>query len=387
MLEPRATSCGPRRLSVLFLFAFLFLFATGALSQQLTNNEERQRGLELYQQRNYVAASDTLKKVVKRNRTDDLAWSYLGLALLHQPKRTKDAAKAFATALKLRPDSAVAHVGLAYSFLIQNRSSDAFREAEKALSIEPNTVEAHYIVGMVRLRTGEPAEAGEHAEAAIKMNANFALAYLLKSQALVSSLSYARKSRYAQAVSAAGSGTGIGSGSGPGSGPKPDTGLGPGAGAGVGPSIGSGPWLTMVCALAAEALETYLRLDPDPEEKRAWSEQLESLRFFGSSHTADSGNEQVFTGRQVNTRARVLRKPEPQYTESARQAQMTGTVALQAVFAADGSVKHILVIEGLPYGLTESSVKAARQIQFTPATFEGRPVSTFIQLEYNFNLY
>jgi TonB family protein len=143
----------------------------------------------------------------------------------------------------------------------------------------------------------------------------------------------------------------------------------------------------MVCALAAEALETYLRLDPDPEEKRAWSEQLESLRFFGSSHTADSGNEQVFTGRQVNTRARVLKKPEPQYTERARQAQMTGTVALQAVFAADGSVKHILVVEGLPYGLTESSVKAARQIQFTPATFEGRPVSTFIQLEYNFNLY
>ncbi len=95
----------------------------------------------------------------------------------------------------------------------------------------------------------------------------------------------------------------------------------------------------------------------------------------------------VLTGAEVSTRARILKKPEPQYTENARQAQITGTIVLRAVLAADGTVQHILIIEGLPYGLTESTVKVARQIKFTPATFAGRPVSMFIQLEYNFNLY
>jgi TonB family protein len=67
--------------------------------------------------------------------------------------------------------------------------------------------------------------------------------------------------------------------------------------------------------------------------------------------------------------------------------QIVGTVELRAVFAADGTVKHILITEGLPYGLTEAAVTAARQIKFQPATKEGRNVSVYIQLEYNFNLY
>jgi hypothetical protein len=57
------------------------------------------------------------------------------------------------------------------------------------------------------------------------------------------------------------------------------------------------------------------------------------------------------------------------------------------VFAGDGSIKHILVVEGLPHRLTEAAIAAARQIKFEPATLDGKPVSMFMQLEYNFNLY
>jgi hypothetical protein len=38
-------------------------------------------------------------------------------------------------------------------------------------------------------------------------------------------------------------------------------------------------------------------------------------------------------------------------------------------------------------GLTEQAIKAARRIKFIPATKDGQPVSTYIQLEYNFNLF
>lgn len=360
-------------------------------AQNVPNNDERQRGIELYQQKDYVAASDVLKRVVKRDKTDDVAWSYLGFALLHQPKRLKDASKAFETAVKLRPDSGGAHVGLAYSLLKRNKTAEAVRAARTAVRIDPNNFEAHYIIGVIRLQAGDPDEARQEAETAIKINAKFASAHLLKSQSLLSSIAQqTRQFRSTRVGGTGGSGVGTGSGS---PGTQPGTGLGPGPGVGpdlvmaVGPGLGTSSWRTLAFAEAAQALETYLQLSPDPEEQRVWSDQLNSLRVYGSFHTKDSGNEEIFTGAEVTTKARIIKKPEPPYTESARSAQVVGTVVLRAVFAADGTVKHILVLEGLPFGLTQAAVAAARRIQFTPATLDGRPVSMAFQLEYNFNLY
>ena len=95
----------------------------------------------------------------------------------------------------------------------------------------------------------------------------------------------------------------------------------------------------------------------------------------------------VFSGKDVNSKARVLSKPEPQYTEEARKNQITGTVVLRAVFTSGGQVTNIKAVSGLPFGLTERAIAAARQIRFVPATKDGHQVSMYIQLEYNFNLY
>jgi TonB family protein len=95
----------------------------------------------------------------------------------------------------------------------------------------------------------------------------------------------------------------------------------------------------------------------------------------------------VFSGKEVSSKARVLSKPEPQYTEEARKNQVTGTVVLRAVFTSSGQVTGIKAVSGLPYGLTERAIAAARQIKFLPATKDGHQVSMYIQLEYNFNLY
>ncbi len=95
----------------------------------------------------------------------------------------------------------------------------------------------------------------------------------------------------------------------------------------------------------------------------------------------------IFTGKDVTTKARLISKPEPQYTEDARKNQVTGTVVLKVVFASNGSVQNIRTVSGLPYGLTERAIAAARQIKFVPATKDGHQVSMWMQLEYNFNLY
>jgi len=83
----------------------------------------------------------------------------------------------------------------------------------------------------------------------------------------------------------------------------------------------------------------------------------------------------------------VLFKPEPQYTEDARKNQITGTVTLRVIFSSNGDVVQIHAVRTLPHGLTERAIAAARQIKFVPAVKDGRPVSVFMQLEYNFNLY
>lgn len=95
----------------------------------------------------------------------------------------------------------------------------------------------------------------------------------------------------------------------------------------------------------------------------------------------------IYSGKDVSSKARVLSKPEPQYTEEARKNQIVGTVVLRAIFTSTGQVSSIRAVSGLPFGLTERAIAAARQIKFSPATKDGHPVSMYIQLEYNFNLY
>ncbi len=95
----------------------------------------------------------------------------------------------------------------------------------------------------------------------------------------------------------------------------------------------------------------------------------------------------IYKPGEVTTKARITSKPTPEYTEEARKNQVTGTVVLQMVLSSSGGVTNIRTVSGLPFGLTEKAIAAARRIQFTPATKEGRPVSQYIRVEYNFNIY
>ena len=107
----------------------------------------------------------------------------------------------------------------------------------------------------------------------------------------------------------------------------------------------------------------------------------------GGGGTSGDGEGVPYRATQVEQRARLLSKPEPQYTEEARQNQVTGTVVLRAIFSSSGEVVQIRALRTLPFGLTERAIAAARRIQFVPAVKGGQPVSVSIQLEYNFNLY
>ena len=97
--------------------------------------------------------------------------------------------------------------------------------------------------------------------------------------------------------------------------------------------------------------------------------------------------EQVYTPKEVDKNFQVIMNSIPQYTEEARQEQIKGTVVLKCTLSASGRVTTISVVSGLPRGLTERAIAAARGLKFIPAMKDGKYVSISTRLVYNFELF
>jgi TonB family protein len=97
--------------------------------------------------------------------------------------------------------------------------------------------------------------------------------------------------------------------------------------------------------------------------------------------------ERIYRPREVDSKAIVIKKPAAVFVQEARKRAIEGTVVLRAIFNATGKVTDITVISGVSYELTESAIKAARKIKFQPALKDGKAVSMWVQLEYQFTLY
>jgi TonB family protein len=81
-----------------------------------------------------------------------------------------------------------------------------------------------------------------------------------------------------------------------------------------------------------------------------------------------------------------LRAPTPRYTEAARANKTQGIVLMRVLVGADGDVKQVKVVSGLPDGLTEQAIEAARQAKFKPAMKDGKPVPYWVVLQMGFNI-
>jgi TonB family protein len=107
-----------------------------------------------------------------------------------------------------------------------------------------------------------------------------------------------------------------------------------------------------------------------------------------SSDLPSADSSEIALGvKQVTRKAVVVSKPEPWYTDDARRASITGAVVLRAVFSSSGEVTNIHVVRGLSKGLTENAIDAAKHLTFIPAIKDGRFVSYWMELQYNFGLY
>jgi TonB family protein len=98
--------------------------------------------------------------------------------------------------------------------------------------------------------------------------------------------------------------------------------------------------------------------------------------FTGTAYRPDGG---------ITNPAAVFR-PEPKYTEEARQAKIQGSVLLSLVVDENGVARNIKVVRSLDPGLDQSAVDTVRGWKFMPGEKDGRPVAVMAQVEITFRL-
>jgi TonB family protein len=93
------------------------------------------------------------------------------------------------------------------------------------------------------------------------------------------------------------------------------------------------------------------------------------------------------TNETVDSKPIALNKPRPNYTEEARKAKVQGSVRARVLVGADGTVKQVKISGGgLPDGLNEEAIQAAKQMRFQPAMKNGEKVAYWVTIEIEFNL-
>ncbi len=76
------------------------------------------------------------------------------------------------------------------------------------------------------------------------------------------------------------------------------------------------------------------------------------------------------------TPVEITYKPNPVYTNEARNLKLEGEVLLEVEFAANGQLHVNRVVQGLGHGLDEAAVNAANKMRFKPALRNGQPVDS-----------
>ena len=90
---------------------------------------------------------------------------------------------------------------------------------------------------------------------------------------------------------------------------------------------------------------------------------------------------------RVTQPLRITYKQKAQYTDAARTNGVQGTVTLRVTFLASGGIGSITTVKGLPHGLTEQAIAAARNMKFEPEMAGGVARTTTRPVSFTFNIY
>jgi periplasmic protein TonB len=139
-----------------------------------------------------------------------------------------------------------------------------------------------------------------------------------------------------------------------------------------------------------EATPTQAPRKDDVKAPPVTAEKDEDYRCTSDGSLAhlmdDRAGVKGFQPKEVDTRAEIIARPEPKYTEEARRVGAHGLVVLKVLVSPRAEIDRIRVVRSVPYGLTESAIRAACGIKFKPAMKDGQQVAQWMNVEYGFSL-
>src|SRR5579862_715884 len=114
----------------------------------------------------------------------------------------------------------------------------------------------------------------------------------------------------------------------------------------------------------------------------------------GTVATGAFGTEQLFHGTKIaqadsgpaSVPVEITFKPNPVYTDDARNLKLEGEVLLEVSFGANGTLHVNRVVRGLGHGLDEAAIAAANKIRFKPAMRAGTPVDSTAVVHVTFQM-
>ena len=329
-----------KNILLLFALAVLTFFSSATVSAQ----SGLDRAVALYNEGKYSESITILSAQKKIDKNNATVWNLLGLNYV-KTRDLKEARKAFKKAVRLRPDDVTLRGNLATVYLAEGKYSEATKEYDKILKLDPNDTAAYYYRGTAWHNKARNREAVDDAEKSISLDPTFAPPVFLKMDAIMAEL-FSDLPKNAQEDRV----------------------------------------IAMV-ASARESLNKCLSVCKG-SDKTEINRRLESLKaaedyllrpFRPDPYPVNSNSER--------TEITILSKPRPGYTDSARQSNTTGEIVLLVEFRSDGKIGFIGVLKGLPHGLTEQAILAAKRIRFTPAAVDGRPVTVVKTVQFNFSIY
>ena len=109
---------------------------------------------------------------------------------------------------------------------------------------------------------------------------------------------------------------------------------------------------------------------------------------FGAQQVTQGGvkPQQPVDSGPPTTPVQITYKPNPIYTDEARQLKLEGEVLLEVMFEANGQLHVNRVVRGMGHGLDEAATVAAAKIRFKPALRNGAPVDSTVIVHVVFQL-
>jgi TonB family protein len=138
---------------------------------------------------------------------------------------------------------------------------------------------------------------------------------------------------------------------------------------------------------ATAPFETALRFAQASDEKEAAKLQreledlrvlIENLKRFGALEAEQKSPDVI--------RPVPLNNPPPRYTKEASDLKIQGAVSMVVLVTENGDVDSVVLVRRLGHGLDEGAIETARELKFSPARRNGKPIPFWMKVMIEFYL-